>query len=444
MNTDCLTDRWTKLKKHKTQSQLWRSRARFRVVPAGRRSGKTELAKRFTAIEAFKFSDFPDGWFVLGAPTHAQAKRIYWGDMKRLVPDWLTARVYEAEMTIRLVTGTEISVLGLDEPKRVEGRPLDGIVLDEYADMKPQVWTNHVRPALSTIGRPGWAWFIGVPEGRNHYYQLYKKALKGEDPAWEAFHWVSSDILDPAEIAAARNDLDRLTFEQEYEGSFLNFEGRAYYDFDAATHCAPVKYDPKEPLIFVFDFNVKPGVAGVVQEQKYTGRLKNVDRDNPITMVIDEVYIPNNSNTVKVCHGLVKKYGFHKGPVYCYGDAAGGARKTSNVVGSDWAIVSKVLGAEFPDVRMRYKKANPPERARLNAMNCRIKSVDGKIRLLVNPNTAPKMVEDLEGVTLVEGGSGQIDELANPMLCHLTDGLGYYVEKVFPTSGLGRSVSEEY
>lgn len=430
-----LTPKWTRLKHHDKQHALWVSKARFRVVPAGRRSGKTEIAKRFIVKKALEFNSHPDGWFVLAAPTHAQAKRIYWEDLKKFVPEWAIDRVFEADMTIRLVTGTEITVMGMDMPARVEGRPLDGIVLDEYADMKSVVWTKHVRPALSTLGRPGWAWFIGVPEGRNHYYQLYISACGDDSGQWEAFTWKSAEILDPEEIAAARKDLDAKTFEQEYEAAFVNFEGRVYYDFDRAVHaCTRLRYNPNLPLIFSLDFNHKPGTALIIQEQMYTGKLKDVVKKEPITCVIGEVWIPNNSNTPMVCRKLVQDYGQHRGPVYVYGDPSGGQKRSSAVRGSDWDLVREVLEPEFDDLNFRYRRATPPVRSRINAMNSRIRSADGMVRFLVDPVAARHTVDDYEGVSYIEGGAGDIDK-SDELFTHLTDEGGYYCEKRYPIAG---------
>ena len=430
-----LGERWTPLKFHQKQQDLWNSEARFIVLPAGRRSGKTELAKRKLILRALQFTAFSDGWFVFAAPTYPQAKRIFWADLKKLVPAWAVSRIFESELTIRLVTGTEITVLGMDQPERAEGRPLDGIVLDEYADMKPTVWTQHIRAALSTIGRPGWAWFTGVPEGRNHYYDLYTKALSDTTGKWEGHTWKSAEILDPEEIEAAKGDMDALSYQQEYEASFVNFEGRVYHEFDRLIHAKkPLKYNPKLPLMFAFDFNVKPGVAVVCQEQMVT--IKGFPTEEPVTCAIGEVWIPDNSNTPMVCRKLVYDWGHHRGDVLCYGDATGGARGTARVEGSDWALIEKTLRPEFgSNLKMRYRRQNPKERSRINAMNTRIKAADGTMRVLTCPHTTPHQSADLEGVKYVKGGAGEIDKDADAMATHISDAIGYLIEKRHPVEG---------
>lgn len=421
MSNSLLTPRWYPLEYHHEQASVWTTPTRFKTIPAGRRSGKTELAKRWGAMAALTYTASADGWFVFSAPTHSQAKRIFWKDLKAMIPANLQrGKPSESELIIRLVNGAELQVLGMDAPERIEGRPLDWICCDEYANMKPSVWQENIRPALSTRGRAGGAWFTGVPEGRNHYFHMSVKAQSAEMPDWSNHHWISSDILDDAEIESAKREMDELTFLQEYEASFVNFSGRAYHAFDRATHCANLQYNEQRPLALCFDFNVSPAICVIAQE----------DSRKDCTNIIGEVYIPRNGNTVAVCHRIIKDWGNHKGDVLCYGDATGGARGTSQVRGSDWDIIKEELRMVFKDrLKMRVPRANPRERVRVNAMNARMKNASGDIRLLVDEIKAPMTVLDLEAVILLEGGSGEIDKKSDSNSTHLTDALGYYVQR---------------
>jgi hypothetical protein len=426
-----LPDRWTKLRPHPEQIRLINHRSRFRVVPAGRRSGKTERAKRFVIRQALS-ATHADARYFLAAPTRDQAKAIFWSDLKQLVSKgWLLDRPVETDLVVKLVNGAEIQVVGMDKPERIEGRPWDGGVLDEYANMKPGAWGENVRPALSD--RRGWCWLIGVPEGRNHYYDMYKYAQSCADQSeWAAFSWPSSDILPPDEIESARRDLDDLTFDQEYNTSFVNFSGRAYYVFDERKHCAPLKYDPKAPIAFCFDFNVEPGVACVAQEQLLPSGHHG-------TGWIGEVWIPRNSNTPAVCKKLKKDWGNHQGRIVCYGDATGGARGSAKVSGSDWDLIK----AEFGDqISIDIPNANPQERSRINAVNTRFLSSSGIVRMMVDPVKCPHLVKDFEGVTTLEGGSGELDKKRSPELSHISDGAGYYVARRWPVQRQRPTLSE--
>lgn len=423
---------------------------RFHAIPAGRRSGKTELAKRKLIRRALGAKTPWEPAFFAAAPTRDQAKRIYWEDLKALSPKKFIADTSESDLMIQYINGATLWVVGMDKPQRIEGSPWDGGVLDEYANMKANAWGANVRPALAD--RNGWCDLIGVPEGRNHYYETTQKAKamlkeKGLLSEWGYFSWFSSDILPASEIEAAKNDLDELTYKQEYEGSFINFEGRAYYAFMEETHCAPLKYNPRAPLILMFDFNVEPGVCAIAQEQELPGQYETiVERGVMVkkqvigTGIIGEVHIPRNSNTPAVCRAILADkrgdptvWSKHEGRVVCYGDATGGARGTAQVEGSDWDLIDKELRPAFKGrFSMNVKDANPKERSRLNAVNSRLRSSTGVIRLMVDGAKAPKVVQDFEGVTLLEGGSGEIDKDKAPSLTHVSDAIGYYVESVFP------------
>ncbi len=425
------------MREHEVQRLLWLSTARFVVCPSGRRSGKTEIAKRRLVMAALTFTSHTDGLFVACAPTRAQAKRIFWKDLKKLVPKRFRAGApSETELSITLKTGTIIAVVGMDKPERIEGVPIDGAILDEYGNMKESVWTQHLRPALDTIDRPGWCWFIGVPEGRNHYYHLWLRAKADKTGEWEAHHWPSSDII-PEAAEAAKSDLDTLTWRQEYGGEFLSFEGRAYYAFDRALHVGGrVYYDEHEPLVFCFDFNRAPGVALVCQEGRPPKwpELKGAEPRKwakTVTRVIDEVYIPRNSNTQKVCEELARKWGHHAGEVIIHGDASGGAGGSAQLDGSDWEIVLSTLKPTFGHrIRSRWPRANPRIRARINAVNTRLEAASGELRVAVDSTRCQHFIEDMEGCSV--DTTGELEKPAGTMLTHISDGFGYYIEKVHP------------
>ncbi len=278
---------------------------------------------------------------------------------------------------------------------------------------------------------------IGVPEGRNHYYEEAERAkaqmiAEGSASAWGFFTWPSADILPAEEIAAAREDLDELTFQQEYEASFVNFTGRAYHAFtDANKAKLRERYNPRADLLLCFDFNVSPGVAVIAQEMALPGDgLEEIDG----TGVIGEVWIPRNSDTVKVCEKFADDWCDHEGRILIYGDATGGAKGTAKVLGSDWDLVRATLPRHFGQRQLSYRvpSSNPRERVRINALNSRCCSVEGIVRLMVDPKHAPRTVRDLEGVRLLEGGSGEIDKKHDLQLTHLTDALGYMIAKEHP------------
>ena len=433
-----LPPRWKPLRPHAEQERMAESDARFVVCAAGRRSGKTERAKRKLAREAVIFPvlrpDLEDGFFWFTAPTREQAKRLAWADLKRMVPYLFVRRYYETELIIRLYSGVELGVAGLDKPERMEGNPIDGIVIDEIANCKPEAWTSNIRPALDTDEREGWAWLIGVPEGRNHFYRLWSEAAHRK--GWEQYHWRSESILTPELIAEAKRDLDERTYEQEYGASFLDFSGRVYYSFSREANCpsGELPYDKRAPLIFCFDFNVEPGSAVVCQEGRIKKKSPKDDDPGTVTLVLDEVHIPVRSNTEEVCDVLIDKYGKHEGYVYCYGDATGGAEGSAKVKGNDWDLIRMKLKPVFGNrLLFRIPKANPRERVRVNAMNSRMKPKEGPVRLLIDGRRCKELLLDFEGVTSLKGTNGKIDKKKDLERTHWSDSLGYYIVKKHPT-----------
>jgi len=423
------------LRYHPTQAAGWASLARFNISPSGRRSGKTEIfGKRKLILKAIEGSNYEGGGrYFAAAPTYNQAKRIYWKDLKLMTPPHLLSRPpSESNLAISFINGSEIHVLGMDKPERIEGSPWDHGCLDEIGNMKEDTWGEHVRPALSD--RNGSCDFIGVPEGRNHYYDLYNEALADETGTWAVYHWFSSEILPKEEIEQARRDLDQLTFEQEYEGSFVSFTGLAYYNFDAKTNVGSWKkyYNPDRPIIFTFDFNVDPGTANILQEytRQLPGQIPIIGKTT--TAVIGEVHILQNSNTLRVCDKLIEDWGSHKGNVYCYGDSTGGAKGSAKVKGSDWDLAKSKLYPVFGNrLKFNIPQVNPRERVRINSVNSRLLNTLDEVFMVVD-HTCKFTIKDFEGVRVIEGGVGEIDKKRDPKLSHLTDGLGYYIAKEYP------------
>ena len=199
-------ERWYPLKDHPVQLSLIGAvdrGVRFPLVPAGRRSGKTERFKRFLVKQANK----RPGQYFAAAPTHTQAKKIFWQDLLDLsLSHTHKKKPNITDLILNLDNGSEIHVIGLDKPQRIEGIPWLGGGIDEFADVKPDAWEANIYPALNTVHplRPdylAWCWLLGVPDGLNHYYDLCEKAKTGFSSDYEVFHWMTSEIF--PEMAAA-------------------------------------------------------------------------------------------------------------------------------------------------------------------------------------------------------------------------------------------------
>ncbi len=437
-----LTPRWTPLHYHAGQQAYFDCVKRFIIAHAGRRSGKTEIAKRKQVLRALRF-DKPQGRFVFAAPTHRQAVKIFWDDIVALVPPFALFNgkksISLSYRTIKLWNGAILEVCGLDVPERIEGPTLDGFVGDEFGNMKPTIWELNVRPALSTIGRPGEAILLGVPEGRNFYFQLAED-MQG-DPEWDIFTWHTSEI-NPSEAENAKRSIASLAYAQEYGGEFVSFEGKCYYAFQESLNTPPdgerILYDPNYPLCFSWDFNRTPGNCVISQElpaSKFPWLVKrNQGRDRGrVTCVIDEVFLQQASNTEKICDILVERWaGIHKGVLKLYGDATGGAKKSSSVAGSDWDIISAKLDGPF-NTDECVPKSNPPVRVRINTVNARLVSTDGQIGTIVD-SKCKFLIRDFESVSCEKDGS-ILKADSKSLLTHISDAFGYFVCQEYPLGG---------
>lgn len=412
-----LPARWYPLDYHPVQYAYWVSDLRYNCVSAGRRGGKSENAKRKLVKCAINFTAASNGKFIYCAPTRDQVKRIAWQDLKDLSPPELILDKSETELRITYVNGASVQCVGMDKPERVEGEPIDGCVIDEYGDMKENAFAGSIRPAISTKGRLGWCDFIGKPRGRNHWYRQVKRAQDPKNTQWGHFTWKSADIIGKQEAEDAKNDIDRATYDQEYNAEFLEPEGHAYHEFVESVHVGKQIYRSDLPLKFAFDFNVDPGVATISQDY------------DDATRVLAEVHIPLNSNTKKVAAELIRRFGQHLQPVYLYGDATGGARGTAKVEGSDWTILKNEFASakqrnavRWPSIKMRVPKANGPVVSRINAMNSRLLTASGNVHLFIDPSCA-HLILDLNEV--VRDDKGDIDKKSDKTLTHMSDAIGY-------------------
>jgi hypothetical protein len=402
---------------------------RFITIPAGRRSRKTLIGKRKILIAALENEGC---CYFMGAPTEDQARSIFWND---LLSDTYYSRKSKnaTSLTVELLNGSMIKVAGLDKPERIEGRPWDGCLITESANIRPNAWPENIRPALADRG--GFAILEGVPEGLNWFYDKCIEASGGalpttipggvmqenhESKEWIYYSWFSSDVLPEAEIISMRNELDERTFRQEAEASFEGYGGRAYYNF-SKDNLKMVEYRDDIHVHMGMDFNVNP----------MTATLSHIYGDE--VHQFGEIYLPH-SNTHEMIeeiesysdgwNGTGKK--IKRGQVIIYPDSTGRAMKSS-ATRSDIGLLEK---AGF---QVKARAANPREKDRIMSMNCIMKAASGKVRYYVNPKTCPKTIRDYNKVGRENDGRIKKDkEAMQGGLTHISDAQGYLIHYNFP------------
>lgn len=409
--------RWYPLTEHPTQRALVEDKVRFKVVPAGRRSGKTERAKRFIAREAMRE---PGAYFV-AAPTRDQVKRIYWQDLKRLCfTSMLPEKPRETELIIPFPNGSTLSLVGLDQPQRMEGIIWTGGVIDEIADVHDTAWPENISPALDTIDprRPdfrAWCWLIGVPDGLNHYYDLAEYARTSNDPDWKLYTWKSSDILPPDVIEAAKRRMSPRQYRQEYEASFETASGRVYEDYGPWNYTTET-IGPHEQLMWHHDFNFTPLSSGV-----------GVRRGDAF-YILDEIVLQSAVARQSALE-FVEKYKNHLNRnVIIYGDPAGRAGEKHGHA-SDYTEMEQVLRAAGWTVTRKVKAAAPAIKDRQNAVRAKIRNAAGESSLFVNPERA-KYVHKGFATVQIKPGSTFIE--VDSEYQHITTAVGYCVDYEWP------------
>lgn len=199
---------------------------RWSIGVAHRRAGKT-VAHLLDLIKGANTNKKLRPRFAYLAPLHSQAKTVAWDYLKYYGMAIAGAQANEAELRVDFPNGGRVRLFGADNPDALRGIYLDGVVLDEYAQMRPQVWPEIILPALTD--RNGWAAFIGTPKGRNEFCRLYEAALT--NPEWFHFMLKASEtgILSEPELETARRSQTPEQYQQEFECSFEAAILGAYY-----------------------------------------------------------------------------------------------------------------------------------------------------------------------------------------------------------------------
>jgi len=377
--------------------------ARFRVLITGRRFGKT-----FVAInEIAKFASIPNKkiWYV--APSYRQAKAICWGVLKEkmIYHKWVKT-INHSDLTLTLKNNTQITLRGSDNESSLRGVGLNFLILDEFQDINKTAWYEVLRPTLSDT--EGHALFCGTPKGFGNWsYDLYKQGETNKD--WQSFQYTTleGEQVTQDEIEQAKQDLDLRTFQQEYEATFVNYSGMIYYNFSRDKNIIE-KYTKDSPVLHIgLDFNVDPMSAVVCI----------IENDRII--VIDEIQI-YSSNTNEMCDEIKTRY--KNKQIVVYPDPSARQRKTSAGGLTDLSILKN----NGFDVRCR--STAPLVRDRINAVNSKLKNVNGKNSLFIVKfcKNAIKSIERQiykEGTHIPEKDSGYD---------HMNDALGYLIEYLYP------------
>ena len=280
---------------------------RWAVIVAHRRAGKTVCVLMDTIYRALT-ENKENGQYGYIAPYYSQAKSIAWSYLLRFSePVRKTAN--QSELWVELINGSKIRLFGGDNPDALRGNYLDGVVLDEMADMKPNLWGQIVRPLLSD--RLGWATFIGTPKGHNGFYDIFSKAEQQDNWYVKVLRASQTGILPRDELDDARSMMTEDQYEAEFECNFESAILGAYYGKEMRMltdqgRITNVEYDPLFPCHTSWDLGYSDDTA-IFWFQAVLGEIRVLDYHSSNGENID--YYTNLIKSKEREYGY--KYGTH-------------------------------------------------------------------------------------------------------------------------------------
>ena len=383
----------------------------------GIRGGKTYAGAREASKQAWECRQ--DGVYGIIAPTFHMLKRTTWREF-RLAAAPLIKQDNSSDMIITLKNGREVHGFSADKPDRIRNATLGGFWLDEGRECKEGIWEILLGRVLSTEGKG----ILTTPP--NSFDWIHDVFVESGDADYGMirFSTYENSYLKKESIDALARKYDPKFAEQELGGKFVVFEGAVYYTFDRRYNAGDFafkvcNYNPTSRIELMCDFNVDP-MCWVIGQ---TGI--HVKSGLPEIRVIDEIRIPNG-NTESACKEFITRYPGHDAGITLYGDATGKSR-TANSNVTNWQIIEDLLSPY--GIINEVPASNPAERDRVNSSNGLICNSKGERHVQIHPS-CKYTIRDLEQV-IYKKGTTQIDKKKDAKMTHLSDGLGYRIDRDF-------------
>lgn len=266
---------------------------RFSVLVCHRRAGKTVATIYDLVVRALNTAK-AQAQYGYVCPTFSQAKKVAWKYLKAAVAPIPGVKANESECSVLLPNGSQITLYGADNPDALRGLYFDGIVLDEFGDMKGRVYSEVVRPAIAD--RFGWVVFIGTPRGKNAFYEKREQARLNKSGKWFYLELKASEsgILKQSEIDDMKEEMDEDEIAAELECSFDAAIKGSYYGkwlnrIEEAGHFTHVPLVPGRPVDTAWDLG-RTDTTAIWFYQIYGGQVRVIDHYETSQMDIEEIY----------------------------------------------------------------------------------------------------------------------------------------------------------
>lgn len=392
------------IRKYKKQVEFIDSPARFSVVEATTKAGKTVGCIVWLFEETLKGKEGDNYWWV--APIHSVAK-IAFRRMKRYISNKQLYTANETELSIKLITGGTIFFKGSDNPDSLYGEDVKAVVLDEATRMKQDSWFAVFSTLTATQGK---CKIIGNVKGTDNWvYPLAREAEKGTKPNWLYYRITADDAIEAGimhreVVEEAERTLPKGVFLELYYGiPFANAADKFCYSFDESKHVKSCSWNPEEITYLSFDFNVNPVSCQITQH--YNGIIK-----------IPEVIQLENSNIYRLCQTIKTKY--PKAYFLVTGDASGANNSTlqrDNL--NNFDIIKIELG--LTQTQMQHLRSNP----KLEDNQVLVNAILEHYPVEMDPVGAANLIRDCKFVrmnadgTIKKGNREDITQQADALDC---------------------------
>lgn len=331
----------------------------------------------------------------------------------------------QSELRVKLINQSQIRFVSGETLQNLRGETLHGVVVDEVRDQHPELWTQVLRPMLTTT--KGWACFVSTPRGYDSFFDLFEKAKV--DSSWESFQAPSTcnPLFTQEEYEAAKVELSEAVFDQEINANFRDIHnGSAYVNFtplNLVSKCpftANGEISPYLPILVGMDFNLSPMCWVLAQERAGDYYF------------FDEIYL-EKSHTQEAALELaarIKRIPSEANPrVIFVADATGKAGQRAAMGRSDLSIIEEILSQSGIRFENRTPESNPMVADRVNVVNSKLKDANGTPHVFINAKGCPKLVRDFQRVVWKQGASAlpKLDQSTDPTLTHMSDGAGYLI-----------------
>lgn len=391
-------------------------------LAAGRRFGKTMLV----IIKILALSEKENLSIGYLAPSLNQAKEIFWYEFLSYCTPSMIRKKSESALTIVFKSGTKLSLYSIENAERIRGKKFSYFCVDEAASMTADIWNKIIYPTFASVKNPG-SLVIGTVNGRGWFYDhCHQDSIDHKH-----FHFTTIDggWVSPEAIAAARRQLSKSEFNQEFLADWNSGTGNLVYSSFSDKNIVPASkypFNPSKPINLAFDFNIDPNTCCIIQP---------IDSER---FVVCKEFFLHSANTNEMAIEIkeyLNSFGVDdlnprhgQGRLTIFADNAGNQRKTSGISGTDVQILRREF-KNFPGYKEKMK-ATHRVKDRVSSIDFLLESADGKRRLFVS-DECQNLIRDFRKLEWKKDSDFQLSTKIKE-LSHISDALTYWGHVEFP------------